>query len=193
MTSSDLITKLLERGNAMQQFWGFYITVSLGLVAFFGSGKRSPKLASILSIGFIAFAYVNCDGMTDVARQREFLYSRLPAADIVDRQAITVNSTGWADASTNTARTALRRLSNGGVLRGFGLVSQPPPAADVRNFHVGIDMGVLMAIWFLTLRSKPDDKEKARIRNAAMERLRHICKKRTLDRRSNVDQPRSPA
>ena len=150
---SDLIKMLLERGNALQQFWGFYITVSLGLIAFFGSEKRSTTTASILSIGFIAFAFVNCSGMMEISRQREFLFSRLPAAEMIDRRASSKSAP-----STNTARTAFHRLIDAGSLEGFGRVSEPPRPADVRNFHIGIDAGVLAAMWFLTLRSEQDKK-----------------------------------
>lgn len=163
----------------MQQFWSYYITVSLGLIAFFGSGKRSPILAGFVSVGFIAFAIVNCDGMTDIAAQRQFLFSRLPAAEIVDRAVISVASTGWPGGQTDTARTALRRLSTGGVMRGFGLVSEPPNPADVRNFHIAVDLGVVAAIWFLTLRSKPDEREKLRIKHGIAAHVRAVCGRHT--------------
>src|SRR5690349_1825854 len=80
MTVRDLLAMLFERGNAMQTFWGFYITVSLGLIAFLSGAKLGPRLrqvALVITAGFIGFAYVNCDGMTGVARQRRFLHQRL--------------------------------------------------------------------------------------------------------------------
>lgn len=58
----ELIAQLLERGMAMQTFWGFYITVSLSLVVFLGYAKHSsPPIISgiVVSIMFGAFAYVN--------------------------------------------------------------------------------------------------------------------------------------
>jgi hypothetical protein len=139
MTFKDIVAQLLERGNAMQSFWGFYITISLGLIAFCGNAKhtgtgRSFVLAALLSLAFVAFAYVNCDGMTDIAAQREYLYSQLDAA-----------------AQLDAASGQEGRLPATGMVESLKEVTKPPAEHQVRQFHIGADIAVFIAIWTLTL------------------------------------------
>lgn len=141
MSLSELVSQLLERGNAMQSFWGFYITVSLGLIAFFGSAKRPRRLAALVSLTFVAFAYVNADGMTDIARQREFLWKQLDAFSAVSPAA--------------SAATAEGSLSEAKFAAGIKDVTKPPDSCEVLRFHIGCDIVVLAALWFLTLRRCP--------------------------------------
>ncbi len=141
MSLSELVSLLLERGNAMQSFWGFYITVSLGLIAFFGSAKRPRRLAALVSLTFVAFAYVNADGMTDIARQREFLWKQLDAFSAVSPAA--------------SAATAEGSLSEARFAAGIKDVTKPPDSCEVLRFHIGCDIVVLAALWFLTLRRSP--------------------------------------
>lgn len=133
MNLHDAISIFLERGTAMQTFWGFYITVAIGLVALFANikpSRRLPHLAALVSFGFIAFAYVNCDGMTAIAAQREFFYCA------VER----VSLTGQAGGDFPPA-----------LLEQFRRISEPPSARSVMAFHIGADIAVLVAIWLLTL------------------------------------------
>lgn len=130
----ELIAQLLERGMAMQTFWGFYITVSLGLVVFFGNAKHTKRLkwvAGIVSIVFIAFAYVNCSGMVAISSQRGFLYDVLRSVS-----------------ESATATLAPLDLQ---VAKGFLELAKPDSPGSVRFFHIASDVAVLFAIWFLTL------------------------------------------
>jgi hypothetical protein len=94
MDTRAVLGILFERGNAMQTFWGFYIAVAFGLIAFFGSGRRSVSLATLMSIVFLSFPVVNCDGMYDIARQRRALFQ------ILDRQRCQSEEHRTGDASS---------------------------------------------------------------------------------------------
>src|SRR5437763_11023455 len=78
MEFKDLLSLYFERSNAMQTFWGLYITIALGLLAFIGSVKVSRKkrmfLACILSAGFTGFAFVNAYALRDVTLERRAAY-----------------------------------------------------------------------------------------------------------------------
>jgi hypothetical protein len=131
MTFKDIVAFLLERGNAMQTYWGFYISISLGLIAFFGNAKRSPRVAALLSIAFVTFAYVNCDGVTDVAQQRNVFFKLLHAAA----------------ASPNESESH----SDASIAQSLEKAATPPTPEEVRSFHIASDVAVLAAIWLLTL------------------------------------------
>jgi hypothetical protein len=130
----DVLRMLFERGNAMQSFWGFYLTISIGLIAFFGNARRPRILAVLLSLAFIAFATVNCDGMTDIAGQRSVLFNALQSGVRVEPASSSV----------------LPRETTENLME----VSEPPTPKSVATFHVLADLGVLAAVWILTLRPK---------------------------------------
>ncbi|SAL06629.1 hypothetical protein AWB78_08160 [Caballeronia calidae] len=133
----DLIAQLLERGMAMQTFWGFYITVSLGLVVFFGNAKhlKQPKaVAAIVSLMFIAFAWVNLGGMFAISSQRGFLYEVLRSL---------------GDPKTSTLTSLDLKVANG-----FLDLAEPDSPYKVLIFHIFSDLVVLVTIWFFTL-SRP--------------------------------------
>jgi hypothetical protein len=132
VTLQQLVSQLFERGNAMQSFWGFYITVSIGLIAFFGSSRRPILLAILVSIAFVGFATVNVSGMSDIARQRMFLWQQL-------------ESFGTATTSTEGV------LEGRDFVIGLKKISQPPNPTGVIVFHIICDVAVLAAIWALTL------------------------------------------
>jgi hypothetical protein len=135
MTLQQTLAMLLERGNAMQSFWGFYISITLGLLAFFGSLQRPIRLAVLVSIAFIAFATVNASGMLDIAEQREALWNQIAQ----------FNGSMKPDGSA---------LSEGELAAALADVVKPPASKGIRVFHVCSDIAVLLAIWFLTLRRK---------------------------------------
>jgi|ERR1700722_2102685 len=140
MTLHEGIALFLERGTAMQTFWGFYITVAIGLVALFANIKRSPRLpylAALVSLGFIGFAWVNGDGITAIAKQREFFYGLLDQA---------------------SSKTAAEIPILAGTIAQFKSISEPPTHQSVLYFHIGADIAVLVAIWALTL-WRPEAKE----------------------------------
>jgi len=129
MSTKDIISLLLERGNAMQAYWGFYITISFGLIVFFGNAKHSPRtpyLAALVTIVFVGFAYVNCGGMVSVSAQRNFLYETLVSFSPSEPL-------------------------EGKIIEGFSKFAKPDKPDEVRNFHIASDIAVLIAIWFLTL------------------------------------------
>src|SRR3954465_11645675 len=97
MTFKDIVAQMFERGIAMPTFWGFYISISIGLIAFFGNAKRTPRLpvvAALLSFAFVVFAIINCDGMRDIAGQRWVFFNQLRNAAETDRRAADASATG---------------------------------------------------------------------------------------------------
>ena len=137
MEMKELVAILFERGNAMQSFWGFYITVAGALVAFFGSGQRSKLLAFLLSLGFIAFAVVNLQGMYAIAAQRQAIFQIVSAYQPA--------LSGFGPPDIPAAMTSRQDLL---------AAAKPPGPYGVGTFHVLVDVGVLAAIWLLTLRPR---------------------------------------
>ncbi|MBZ5521627.1 MAG: hypothetical protein LAP21_05150 [Acidobacteriia bacterium] len=127
MEDKEALTLFFERSNAMQTYWSYYITVVLGVLAFFGAGSpRSVTTAGLISVTFLGFARANYQGMTDVARQRvevckylikpEYNCSKLPCT-IKSPLPITLN---------------------------------PPAVNAVKAFHIVVDVLTIGAIAFLT-------------------------------------------
>jgi len=148
MNFREILAQLLERGNAMLAFWVYYLTISFGMIAFFGNAKwprnsvRAKLMASVFSLGFILFAAVNCGGMMDIASQRKLLHGLLvPAAE------------GLAAAAGRDS-TALDggRLPVTGLAEALEKVTSPTGPGGVRAFHVAADAIVLAVIWVLALR-----------------------------------------
>ena len=128
MSFKDLMSQLLERGNAMQTFWGFYITIAFGLLAVISNTKsvqHLKSLATILSVAFLLFAAANYGGMSDVARQREFLFQQIRLAEL----------------SANAEQRPM--------IKSFELVSTPPSTEQVQRFHWAFDFLEIVALWGL--------------------------------------------
>lgn len=123
----DILKAIFERGNAMQTYWSFYISLSLALVAFFGSAQRSKQIAIIMTIAFVGFASVNCKALWDRANERSELH-----------RLITGGEAGEVDAKWCSLLA----------------ISRPPDPRGVLMFHAGADLGVLAALWLLTLRAR---------------------------------------
>jgi hypothetical protein len=145
MDTKDVLGMLFERANAMQTFWGFYITVAFGLIAFFGSGRRSVSLATLMSIVFLGFAVVNCNGMYDIARQRKALFQ------ILAQQRQSEEHQHGAASSVDPVADNKQLVD----------ASQPPPPTGVVAFHVFADIAVLSGVWYLTCRGRPALSEEA--------------------------------
>ncbi|ADV80884.1 hypothetical protein [Terriglobus saanensis] len=132
MTFEELVKFYFDRLHATQELWGAYLTVLLGLVAFWGGIKHTPKsiiAALFVSSGFISFAVVN-----DLALERAQTAQNKVQQVIVQ----------YAD-------TPASKLAVNEVLRS---VVNPTPVStlwSVRWFHAFGDTGVLIAIWWLTL------------------------------------------
>ena len=140
MNLAELMPMLFERANAMQSYWGFYITVVGALLAFFGSARRAVPLATLFSVVFIAFTFVNADGMLQVAREREAIYGIVTTSQKLESPAPTPANAG-----------ELRKYRQELVA-----VSAPPDPAGVLVFHLIADFLVLAALWLLTLRYAPE-------------------------------------
>jgi hypothetical protein len=125
----ELVSLYFERSNAMQTFWGFYITIVLGLLAVFGTIKPSRKkifLAAIVTVGFIGFALVNQDALHDVTQTRTVTQQLIAAYKDKDP----------------ARQPTIDRIKT---------TITPPTVASVRAFHIAADVCVLAAIWVLTL------------------------------------------
>jgi len=130
----DVAGHLFERSNAMQAFWGYYITIALALIGFFGTAHRSTTLAAILTGAFIGVAIVNLGGMRDVAGQRVALRRLLDKA------------------SKATAASVFRApLPSTEVIDTYLSSVHPPLVFGVVATHVVCDVVVIAAIWGLTL------------------------------------------
>jgi hypothetical protein len=124
----DLVSLYFERGNAMETLWGLYITIALGMLAFFGAATASVKryfLAVVLSLGFAGFALVNEDALHDVTWARSMI-----------QQIILQKSV--ATAEERSLQDMVRAIP-------------PSSVSEVRIFHFTVDAGVLIAIWGMTL------------------------------------------
>lgn len=131
---NELVTMYFERFNAMQTLWGIYITIALGLLAFFGTASRPRKtfLAVVMSIGFAAFAVVNVMALSYVVETRTQLYGIIqsyPAAGAKDEAAV-------MDQVKAT-------------------VTPMYPVWGLILFHAVADCGVLASFWILNREKSP--------------------------------------
>jgi|ERR1051325_3021744 hypothetical protein len=155
MNFNEAISHLFERSNAMQSFWGFYISIAGALLAFFGTGKRSKYVTRILLLLFIVIAGVNLNGMSDVAKQRQMLRG------LVERTFCAVvpsDRRRSLDGELEACRAAdsfaaghplLPSPPDGQVIEGLLRTVHPPPVWAVVATHLLFDAAVLAAIWFL--------------------------------------------
>ena len=137
MDFKDLVTLYFDRGNAVQTFWNFQVTIILALLAFFGSIRSSRRkhllLAVILSFAYVAFAYVNIAAIKDVTNARN-----------ITKQLIQ----NWKPQEND--RQVIQQLQ---------LTVDPPTVLEVEAMHITGDVVALAGIWFLTLYGgpKPND------------------------------------
>jgi len=124
----DALNLFFERSNAMQTYWNFYITIVLARLAFFGAHGRDRITAVLLTVAFIGFAVVNYGGVTGVAQQRLDVCRHLANRECV--------------APVTIEQPIVVTLS-------------PPRVWEVGLLHISGDVLVIGAVWFLTLRRKP--------------------------------------
>jgi hypothetical protein len=131
MAFKDLVALSFERLNATQTYWGFYITIVLGLLAVFGTVRKSRakrNLAAILSAGYLCFALVNLGGIIGATATRKAVYSLLMTSNYAEGQAVD-------QAQFRSLQSELK----------------PSPVWAFTLVHSIGDAGVLCAIWVLTL------------------------------------------
>ena len=91
MQAKDLLGFAIERASALNGLWNLFIAVATGIVGAMASGKSfttTLSLRVLLSLAFVAFAYVNLDAILALGDLRNALLSMLPSvlpgrADVV--------------------------------------------------------------------------------------------------------------
>jgi hypothetical protein len=122
--TKDLLEFFFHCSDSMQTFWNFYVTIVLGLIAFFASTKNPNKpMARIITIAFILFAFVNLSGLQDLTNQR-----------LVAAEQVKINSDELAVLYKNTLN--------------------PPKFWMVATFHVILDIITISTIWIFVLKRK---------------------------------------
>jgi hypothetical protein len=128
---SDAISLFFERSNALQTYWNFYLTVILGLLAFFGTAKVTSKtkfVAALVTVAFAGFCVVNLGGLLSVTEQRldvcSYLAHAICAGDAVQ------------------------------IVTPMRITLHPPSQCQVIALHLFGDVFSIAAIWFLALRKE---------------------------------------
>jgi hypothetical protein len=130
MELKDLLSLYFERTNAMQTFWTFYVTIILGLLAFFGSTKLPRKpygITFILSLAFCMFAFVNLQALRGVTRQRNVTKDLIVASH-------------------------LEHTPDGFVAMRIRPTLDPPTESGVIAVHISGDILTIGAMWFLAFK-----------------------------------------
>ena len=153
MDTSKLLTMFLERGMAMQTFWGFFITVALGTVAFFGAHRRTKLVGQLFAVGFVMFAWVNSQGIYTIAQQRYFLWKQL---EVVERWPQVTAAPTAPLVPAASAPTDWDRVIASGIHGKTWEGSYRPEGALL--LHAILDLLVLWAIWAL-VRAKGADED----------------------------------
>jgi hypothetical protein len=125
MTFDQVLSLAFQRADQLQNYWAFYATLVLALLAFFASTKseqRTVTLAAIITIAFLAVSVANLEAVLDVTRQRLELQSSLVSA-----------------AADNQELLRLARTIT------------PSSTQAVTIFHAIFDAFTLVAIWTMAL------------------------------------------
>ncbi|HWW62054.1 MAG TPA: hypothetical protein VN181_11855 [Thermoanaerobaculia bacterium] len=151
MDFRDVIAQLFERSNAMQQFWGFYITISGALLVFFGSAKRESHVTWILAVIFVLIAAFNLGGMLGVAKQRLMLrclveraFQQTAPDDVIELRAELTCS-----ALPETSALLVTNAPPKEVIAAYLRAVHPPPVIGVVTLHLLCDATILASICFL--------------------------------------------
>ena len=154
MEFKDAVTQLFERSNAMQSYWGFYISVAAALLAFLGTAKRSRRVTQVLVALFVVIAGVNLDGIRDVARQRAMLRCLLEKTYVANAPPCRANEFRrdhelTCDGPLTGPNPLLEKWPSAEVMEGYLRTVHPPPVWGVVATHLLFDGAILGAIWFL--------------------------------------------
>ena len=125
MTFEQLVTAAFQRADQLQEYWSFYATLVLALLAFFASMKpeqRTIKLAAIITIGFFAVSIANLLALVDVSRQRLELQELLTRAAADDQSLVQLTHT-----------------------------ITPSSTQAVTLFHSAFDAFTLVAVWIMAV------------------------------------------
>ena len=132
LTLKDVLPLIFERFSASQMLWSLYITVTLGIAGFIAVAPKASKsitVKMVLTISFVAFAYVNLSALLDVRFQREKL------ADIAIAMPAAQKSADLTDIITE---------------------GEPDSEYIVGGFHLSIDAILLLVIWVVPLLKAKD-------------------------------------
>lgn len=127
----DAISLFFERSNALQTYWNFYLTVVLGLLAFFGTAKVTSKtklVAALVTVAFVGFCAVNLNGLLSIAEQRLNVCSYLAHFECKGDEVH--------------------------LLSPLQITLHPPAKWQVVLLHLFGDAFTIAAIWFLALRKE---------------------------------------
>jgi hypothetical protein len=81
MEAKDVLGFAIERASALNGLWNLFIAVATAIVGVMASSKpftTSGSLKTVLSVAFVAFAYVNLDAMLQLGELRLALLKMLP-------------------------------------------------------------------------------------------------------------------
>jgi hypothetical protein len=131
LTFEQLVSHFFERSSAMQTYWGFYITVSIGVIAFIGSAKLANRnrylVPAIVTCAYVGFAFVNAGGLMTATAQRRLFYGHIVAQESADSAQV---------------RSLAREIHEAGA---------PPAPGEIKWFHIAADLAVLGALWTVAL------------------------------------------
>ena len=125
MDFHQILPIIMERFNAGNTLWALYITVVIGMLAYLAataatSSSRVVRL--LLTVGFLAFAFVNHSALSKVRDQSDELVkiasSQLPSKD----------AESWRVLLESATPTSKRRLA---------------------AYHIGFDGLVVIVIWLM--------------------------------------------
>ncbi len=125
MTVCELSPIYFERSAAVQTFWNFHITVSLGLLAFISAAHTTLNdvpIAIIITAVFIVFTLSNLAALVEAQKQRHVLAKVMQQIADVSED---VHDRNVADLAT------------------------PPELWKVKIFHLIMDVFVITTIWFI--------------------------------------------
>lgn len=125
MIVRELLPIYFERSAAVQTFWNFHITVSLGMLAFVSAAHtaiNNVPIALIFTFAFIAFTLSNLGVLMEVQRQRYVL------SEVIKQ---------------------LVEISEDEHDRNLADLATPPELWKVQTFHLVMDAFVIIVIWFV--------------------------------------------
>ncbi len=126
LSLNETLTLYFHRYDEIHALWNLYITVSLGVVGFSVSGKafaRSRSIKLVVSVAFVLFALSNLQALA--------------------------GAFGAQDALRQILASKIGKLSSDRALYEAFLGTLPTsPTSALAVFHLVLDAGVLVTMWF---------------------------------------------